>query len=362
MNKPMALTDFTRLPPVARAAAFDGLPALIDPVAENGPASHAFLRRQWFAAATAAYGQRARTLIVEHFGEPVIALPFAPFGPTPLRLAAVPGCYWPFRGFPAATIADDRAFDVLADALAHEVNGLRIGPVYDGDPAASALIAAARRRGWVAIDRFVADSFLLDMAAARTEGPFPRASTLKKNRFHEKHLATHGALDWRFLTGAELAEGGFDAMARIEEKSWIAARTDGRDAKFTRTGHGAFWRQAATDPVIAAQLWAAVLTIDGEPAAFSFDINCGAVKYAIANSYDPRVAKHSPGKLLYYRNLVRAQDDGIATVDWGAGDSGYKQVIGAEKGPAIRDWLLLRPGMAALAGRMLRGVWRRSGQ
>jgi CelD/BcsL family acetyltransferase involved in cellulose biosynthesis len=362
MTKPMLLADFQRLSPVVRATAFEGLSALIDRVADDAPASHRFLRYQWFAAALLAYGGRARTLVVERDGQPVIALPFAAFGPGALRLAAVPGCYWPFRGFPAVEDAEPADFDLLVERLGREVNGLRIGPSYDGDPAATALIAAARRRGWVAIDRFIADSFLLDMAAAQADGPFPRTSTLKKNRFHEKHLAAHGELDWRFLTGAELIEGGFDAMAAIEEKSWIAARTDGRDAKFTRTGHGAFWRQAAADPVIARQLWAAVLTVDGAPAAFSFDINAGAVKYAIANSYDPQFAKHSPGKLLYYRNLVRAQADGIASVDWGAGDSGYKQVIGAEKGPAIRDWLLLRPGVPALAGRLLRKAWQRSGQ
>ena len=52
---------------------------------------------------------------------------------------------------------------------------------------------------------------------------------------------------------------------------------------------------------------------------------------------------------------------GITRVDWGAGDSGYKQVIGAEPGPAIRDWLLLRPGLPAAAGHALGWAWRRSG-
>ena len=167
--------------------------------------------------------------------------------------------------------------------------------------------------------------------------------------------------DWRFLSGADWP-AAFDDLAAVEQASWIASRTDGRDAKFTRDGHGAFWRAAAQDPVLAQRMRAALLTIDGTPAAFSFDLDAGALTYAIANSYDPAYAKHSPGKLLYYRNLVQAQARGITRVDWGAGDSGYKQVIGADRGPAIRDWLLVRPGVPALVGRLAAGAWRRSGQ
>ena len=167
--------------------------------------------------------------------------------------------------------------------------------------------------------------------------------------------------DWRFLSGADWP-AAFDDLAAVEQASWIASRTDGRDAKFTRHGHGAFWRAAARDPVLAQRMRAALLTIDGTPAAFSFDLDAGALTYAIANSYDPAYAKHSPGKLLYYRNLVQAQARGITRVDWGAGDSGYKQVIGADRGPAIRDWLLVRPGVPALVGRLAAGAWRRSGQ
>jgi CelD/BcsL family acetyltransferase involved in cellulose biosynthesis len=362
MTKPMLLNEFTRLPPAMRATAFDGLSALIDAVAEQADEGHRFLRYQWFAASLAAYGGRARTLIVERDGYPVIALPLGGFGPVAARLAAIPGCYWPFRGFPACTDASDGAFDVLVDRLGQEVNGLRIGPSYDGDPAVTGLIAAARRRRWVVLDRFVADSYLLDMAAAQSQGSWPRASTLKKNRFHEKHLADHGVLDWRFLSGDDLAAGGFDQLAEIEQKSWIAAHTDGSDAKFTKRGHGAFWRQAAADPVIAGMMSAALLTVDGAPAAFSFDLNLATLKYAIANSYDPAFAKHSPGRLLYYRNLIRALQQGMTKVDWGAGDSGYKSTIGAEPGPAIRDWLLLRPGAPSMLGRVLQGMWRRSGQ
>ncbi|SOB80072.1 Acetyltransferase involved in cellulose biosynthesis, CelD/BcsL family [Sphingomonas guangdongensis] len=358
MTKPVPASAFRR---AAAATMVDGLAPAIDTVAARGPESHAFLRRQWFAAALHAYGGTARTLVVEDGDEPRLAIPIVPFGPRALGLAQVPGCYWPFRGFPAVIDADDRDYGAALMVLARSNSGLRIGPVYDEDAVVAPLLAAARGRGWCVIDRFVAESFVLDMAAAEDGGGWPRASTLKKNRFHEKHLAAHGALDWAFVTGADWNDAAFDSLARVEQLSWIAERTDGRDAKFTNGGHGAFWRAAAIDPVIAGMMWAAVLRIDGAPAAFSFDLNAGALKYAIANSYDPRVGKHSPGKLLYYRNLVRALTEGITRVDWGAGDSGYKRTIGAEAGPAIRDWLLLRPGLPALAGRLLARAWRRSG-
>jgi CelD/BcsL family acetyltransferase involved in cellulose biosynthesis len=361
MTKPMPLADFQRLPPLLTASIGDGLASALDTVAARAAPTHGFLRYGWFAAALAAYGGTARTLTVHREGSPVLALPFVPAGPTALKLAAVPGCYWPFRSFPVAQDAGTEAFEVALDSLARHVSALRLGPIYDNDPALAGLRAAAASRGWIALDRFVAESFLLDMAALRAEGTWPRNSTLRKNRFHEKHLGEHGALDWSFVSGAAWSAYAFDDLAAIEARSWIADRTDGSDAKFTGEGHGAFWRAAAADPVVAGMMWAAVLRIDGEPTAFSFDMNAGALKYAIANSYDPRVAKHSPGKLLYYRNLVRALDDGITTVDWGAGDSGYKRVIGAAAGPGIRDWLFVRPGLPGLAARLAGPLWRRSG-
>lgn len=357
----MVLDDFPRLTPAVRAHVSDGLSAAIDTVAARAAPSHRFLRFGWYAAALAAYGGEARTLVVEEDGVPTLALPFVATGPRWLGLATVPGCYWPFRSVVVDETADPAALPTALAMLATTVTVLRIGPVYDRDAATAPLIEAARAAGWTVLDRFVADSWLLDMAAEQRAGIWPRNSTLRKNRFHEKHLTAHGEIGWHFRYGDDWPSA-FDDLASVEAASWIAARTDGLDAKFTTTGHGAFWRAAARDPVLATMMRAAVLSIDGRAAAFSFDLDAGDLKYAIANSYDPAFARHSPGKLLYYRNLVEACERGIERVDWGAGDSGYKQMIGAEQGPAIRDWLLVRPGLPALVGKLARGWWRRSGQ
>jgi len=358
--KPVPASDFAR-PPVCAGRIAAGLPATIDTVAQGAGDSHRFLRAGWYAAAVETYGGAPRTLVVEQGGAAALTLPMVALGPRVLGFAQVPGCYWPFRGFPVVQGASDGVFAAAVEELARRVRCLRIGPAYDGDASVMPLVEAARAAGWTVTSRFIADSYLLDIAELRAEGVWPRTSTLKKNRFHEKHLAEHGALDWSFVTGADWTGGAFDDLAAVERNSWIASATDGSDAKFTPGGHGAFWRAAARDPVLADMLWAAVLQIDGRPAAFSFDVNAGALKYAVANSYDTRFAKQSPGKLLYYRNLVRAIDDGMTRVDWGAGDSGYKQTIGAAPGPTIRDWLFFAPGVSATLGRALAPLWRRSG-
>lgn len=357
MIAPLTLDQFVRRPRPLRAATVAGLATAIDRVAESAPDTHAFLRHAWFAAALSSYGGTARTIMVHAAEEPVLALPVVRVGPTPLGIAAIPGCYWPFRSFPVARESSADVFGAALDALATGLRALRIGPVYDDDAAVMPLLDAARARGWTVLHRDVAASFLLDMAAARAEGTWPRNSTLRKNRFHEKHLAEHGTLGWHFLSGGDWP-AAFDDLAAIEWASWIASRTDGKDAKFTLAGHGRFWRAAAADPVLAGMFRAALLTVNDKPAAFSFDIDAGPIKYAVANSYDPAFGKHSPGKLLYYRNLVDALDRGITQVDWGAGDSGYKRTIGAAEGPAIRDWLLLKPGAAKALGPLVRLFWR----
>lgn len=338
-------------------AVLEGIDGVIDCVAAIAGPRYRFLRASWFRAGGA--GNPARTLVARRGGRPIIALPV-------MRgrggIMAVPGGYWPFRSFPvAADLADGEMSAFLADRSVRRALGpiWRLGPIYADDPALAALRRAGPRAGWHVVERRIATSFLLDIAAQRAAGAWPRTSTLRKNRFHEKHLAGHGALDWRFVRGDGWTDAVFDDLAAIERDSWIGQKADA-DAKFADPAMRRTWQALAADPQQADAMSAAMLYIGGAPAAFSFDMDVGTTKYAIANSYAACFAKHSPGKCLYYRNLAAAADRGIETVDWGAGDSGYKSTIGATPGAEIVDCLILRgprPWIAAVAA-----IWRRLGQ
>jgi hypothetical protein len=275
----MLLADFTRLPPVSRACPLDGLSATIDMVAQAAPASHRFLRYQYYAAALALHGGAARTMLVEYDGDAVIALPFVRTGPAAARLATVPGTDASFRGFPAAHDAPDTAFDTLVDALANEFNALRIGPVADEDATFAALRAAATRRGWIALDRPAAET--------------PSAE-LKGSASGDTHL----------LDGPALVAGGFDALAAIAGETMV------------------FWRDAAADSVLAAMLSAMAVTGEGGSVAFALYLDTGDAHHVIVSGGDPALLEARP------------------------------QV-------AMRDWLLVRPGLPALLGRMLRRLWLR---
>ncbi|CAN5560031.1 hypothetical protein BH10PSE14_BH10PSE14_44340 [soil metagenome] len=244
MTKPMLLSEFARLPPASRACPLDGLSAAIDLVAGAAPASHRFLRYQYYAAALALHGGAARTMLVEHDGDPVIALPLVRVGPAAARIAAVPGVDAPFRGFPAAADTPDTAYDALIVALGAELNALRIGPVAEGDVLFTALRGAATRRGWVAVDRPAAS-------------PTPRDS------------GRSAAGNRQTLDGAALAAGGFDRLAAIEASGLVT-----------------FWRAAAMDSVLAAMLSAEIVLRDGVAVGFRLHLGGGDVALLVASGGD----------------------------------------------------------------------------
>jgi CelD/BcsL family acetyltransferase involved in cellulose biosynthesis len=322
-----------------------GLPLEIDTIAQ-APQS-AFLRRAWFAAA----GGEVETLLLRRpSGRPIAALPLVPAGPGG-RLRAVPGSYWPFRGLPIAVEATDAELVAL---LAPAPRIWRLGPMLDSDPSLARLARLAPRCGYRVLTRKVGTSFALDIAAARGEGPWPKPSTQRNLHKHEKKLARLGDLDFRFLSGADWNGGLLDALAAIERNAWVGSQT-GADRKFADPGMRQGWETALRDPQLAAMLGVGLLTIGGEPAAFSFGLNCGRTRYCIATSYDARFAKYSPGYLTGYWTYQAAAKRGVERLSLGAGDTGDKRSIGAVPEAGIVDCLFVR---GALPAALLRPFWR----
>lgn len=330
-----------------RVDTVSGFPPDVDEVAAQAHPSQSFLRRAWFQAALDAFGlSRPRVLLgLRPDGRCAIAMPIARWRPFSLGLQAVPGSYWPMRSFPVgADLGADEMCDFLSAPATRRALGIacRIGPVADDDPALHRLKECAPRSGWVLMSRRLGHAFVLDFDRVQQAGKWPRGSTLQRNRYLEKQLAACGALEWRYVSNDDWSRATFDDLAEIEAKSWVGTRTERTDPKFSGA-YRRFWELLALDAGLRGMMWAAILYVGGRPVAFSFDLNCQSTKYIIANSYDPEFAKHSPGRLLYYRNLCLAREQlEIRRVNWGAGDGGYKSATGAEAGPQYLDLLLCR--------------------
>lgn len=328
-----------------RVAAYDGIPDLVDEVADRADPTHRFLRAAWYRAAA---GEGATTLVARREGGALIAaLPTSPVGPSLIGARSVPGSYWPFRSI---ALDNDITDDELAALFASPVTigalgpAWRIGPIYARDPVTMRIKRTAAMAGWTVLARELGRTFLFD--AADPEG-WPRRSTRRRLANYERQLAQMGKLEVRHVTGADWNAAVLDELAAIEAASWVGTATDGSGAKFLTAQKRAGWLAAVTDPVLADGLSVTILSVGGAPAAFSFDLQCGTTQYGIASSYDERFAAFRPGKIVTAYQADQARTAGVTTIDLGAGDSGYKREMGAVGGQDILDLLVVRNRSAA---------------
>jgi CelD/BcsL family acetyltransferase involved in cellulose biosynthesis len=95
-------------------------------------------------------------------------------------------------------------------------------------------------------------------------------------------------------------------------------------------------------------LFGSILSVGGEPAAFTFGLQVGTTRYQIANNFDQRFKQHSAGRTLLLKDFERAAADGVRRISWGSGDAGYKSEMGARPGPEIMDLLFVRSRLLAV--------------
>lgn len=334
---------------------YAGFPAAIDALAARAHASQHFLRANWFAAAATEGGS---TLVGRRLdGSSIAAIPVAPVGPMMMGLGTIPGSYWPFR---SAVVAADASCSELAAMLAHagaraSLSPMwRMGPAHADDPATVALVRAAKRARWTVLTRSVGHSFMLDL----TRDDWPRKSTLKRLGGYRRKLEAMGEVRIETVRGPGWTTSVFRSLAEIEAASWVGTSTDGSGAKFLRAEQRGLWQRVVADPVLADALSATLLWLDDKPIAFSFDLVSGDRQYAIASGFDAAFGDYRVGKIVTYHQLALARASGIAQVDFGTGDSGYKREIGAVPSSEIHDYLFVRNRSAAA---LLRLKWE-SGQ
>ena len=100
-------------------------------------------------------------------------------------------------------------------------------------------------------------------------------------------------------------------MAQIEAESWLGTLADGGDTKFRDPEMRRYWEDICTDPVLAAMLFGSLMWIGDTPAAFTFGIEAGPVRYYIANNYDQRFNQFGAGRVLLYDDFARAGERGV---------------------------------------------------
>jgi CelD/BcsL family acetyltransferase involved in cellulose biosynthesis len=337
--------------------AIAGFPPEIDELAGRNLSGHGFLRAAWYRGSSQ---QQGRTVVLRRgaagdAGAVIAAIPTAPFGPAIAGLRKVGGAYWPLR---SALIAPDCSAIELAQAFDHPAAPSlgpvwRMGPARTDDPTTQRMIEAAQIARWTVLSRPGGTSWVIDLDAARADGPL-RNSVARKLRAGWRKLEALGTPHWRSIRGERWNADVLTDLSRIEADSWIARTTDGSGAKFLTPDQRAAWQHTLADPVLAQNLSAMFLMLDERPIAFSFDLDDGPVRYGIAGSHAEDLKHCYIGKNINYRAMDDAIAAGQRLFDTGAGDSGYKREMGAVPGYDLVDLLFVR---SPLVGRVLARVW-----
>ena len=331
----------------------------IDAIASAERPERAFLRGAWFLS-----GPEPATRIAlarDASGKAIAAFPLRPkaVGPAKLGLQVnqIAGPYWPMRGVPVVAQTEP---GVLAKAFADKAfanaigPAFRLGPVLDADRSLQTLRKAAQLAGWSVLSKPVSELFALDLAALTASGTWPSSKGQQKDRWRIRQLEKTGPVRIEHFTGLDWSDATRNAIAAIEANSWVGQLEQGGDTKFQDPALRLTWEGIANDPALAAMIRGSLLWVGETPAAFTFGLDCGATRYCIANNFDQRFSKHSPGRILLYDDFTSAAARGITWLDWGLGDAGYKAQMGAEPSGSFSDLLFVRNPLFA---RLLKPFW-----
>lgn len=325
----------------------------------NALARRGFVRSHTSAAWEQAYlpgsGWRGPLAIVRASGAEVA---FARKRAGKLNFWALGGYYWPWRGVAVEPGADEEALSGLAAELTRRPCGtiLRMGPLIDGDFDTQRFVTLLRACGWRGLTQESGRVFELTLPASMDALQTQISASLWKNiAYLRRRLGKQGTVTAeRYRLAAEQAAPLLQRAALVEQASWVAQQ--GEEVKLVGVQNQAYWSQLAqhnNGPDVV--LW--LLSCGGRDIAFSLHLECGQTMCIVANGYDEAWKGSSPGSLLSLDIFQDAIGRGMRMVDWGQGDSGYKQRWGAKPGARMRDLILFRPGLVGAVGyRMLKAA------
>lgn len=273
-----------------------------------------------------------------------------------LDLWALGGYYWPWRGVAVEPGAGEHALAELADELTRRPCGavLRMGPLIDGDTDTQRFVTLLRARGWRGLKQESGQVFELALPASTEALQAQVSGSLWKNiAYLRRRLDKQGAVTTeRHRLTAEQAAPLLQRAALVEQATWVAQQ--GEDVKLVGAQNQAYWARLAQDgdgPEVV--LW--LLSCGERDIAYSLHLEHGQTICILANGYDEGWKASSPGSLLSLDIFRDAIGRGRRLVDWGQGDSGYKQRWGALPRTRMMNLILFRPGLVGAVGyRMLK--------
>lgn len=268
-----------------------------------------------------------------------------------LDLWALGGYYWPWRGVAVEPGAGEPALAELAAELTRRPCGpvLRMGPLIGGDTDTQRFVTLLRARGWRGLKQETGQVFELALPASAEALQAQVSGSLWKNiAYLRRRLDKQGPVGTqRHRLTAEQAASLLQRAALVEQASWVAQQ--GEDVKLVGAQNQAYWsRLAQHDGGPEVVLW--LLTCGERDIAYSLHLEHGQTMCIVANGYDEAFKASSPGSLLSLDIFRDAIGRGQRLVDWGQGDSGYKQRWGALPGAQMMNLILFRPGLVGAAG------------
>ena len=355
-------------PPVWRCERAGGPEGVAAHAAEWNALAHArgsslFADATWMSAFCAAFldgGDRVSLHLVRQDGALAAVVPLRPDGRIPAVSSVVANAHT--LGPPLAF--DETQGEVYGRALEHLLgfaDVLDFGRLPAGGVLCRRLVEAARRRGLLVSAQPTRGQAIIDLARPWPELRAALSRGLRKNTERaERKLSEMGRLAFAPVEDAAGLEPLLDECFELETRGWKGeSGSPIKSSPHTLRFYTELARAAAREGRFALY----TLRLDGRLLAFEYCLRGQGQIALLKISYDPALARHSPGHVLRLMILRREAERGeIASYDMGA-DSAWKRHWASRVEPVVRLHVY-GPGLASTAayalGPGLRGLVRHS--